>query len=293
MPAITKPSFRLDLNIGTTWLLPSWSTGPVGDEQAILEAAKAAGYRGVQGADAGRCLALGLVPTTSDIIQTGGGVRERAQRWVDAGYVCSTLMLGTGVEDDDTAARLVEEVLDASSATRLPIYVETHRATATQDLWRTLQLVDRFPEIRFNGDFSHWYTAHDLATWDFQGKLELIEPVLRRTRYLHGRIGTSGCIQVDVGDGSSEGRPHVEHFRAFWSRVAERFIADAALDPIPPAGLQLGFAPELLPAEFGYARQITGADGSLTDEGDRWTQALVLGRIAADCFETVAGRPSK
>ena len=29
---------RRDLNIGTTWLLPDWSQGPSGDEQAVLEA---------------------------------------------------------------------------------------------------------------------------------------------------------------------------------------------------------------------------------------------------------------
>ena len=38
------PAFRRDLNICTSWSLPSWSTGPQGDEQATLEAACAAGY---------------------------------------------------------------------------------------------------------------------------------------------------------------------------------------------------------------------------------------------------------
>jgi hypothetical protein len=38
---------------------------------------------------------------------------------------------------------------------QLSIYVETHRATATQDVRRTVDLVSRISEVRFNGDFSH------------------------------------------------------------------------------------------------------------------------------------------
>ena len=32
------PSFRRDLNVGTTWSLPEWSAGPQGDEQAVRHA---------------------------------------------------------------------------------------------------------------------------------------------------------------------------------------------------------------------------------------------------------------
>jgi len=283
------PSLRLDLNIGTTWLLPSWSAGPSGDEPAALAAARAAGYLGVQGADAQRCRDLGLVPTTFDIRPYAGGLLDRARRWADAGYACSTLLLGTGMEDDSEAARLIEEVLEASTTAGIPIYVETHRATVTQDVWRTLRFVERFPEVRFNGDFSHWYTGHDLATGDFAAKLDLLAPVLERVRYLHGRIGTAGCIQVDVGDGEADGRPHVGHFRALWTRAFAGFIATAHLDPVPVPRLEIGFAPELLAAEFGYARLVPGPDGAPVEEGDRWTQSLVLGRIASECFAAARG----
>jgi len=282
----TTPSLRLDLNLGTTWLLPGWSSGPRGDEQTVLEAARAAGYRGVQGADPRRCRDLGLVPTTFDVRQAPGGLTERARGWADLGYACSTLLLGTGLETDDAAARLVEEVLEASTAAGIPIYVETHRATVTQDVWRTLQLVRRFPELRFNGDFSHWYTGHDLPSGGFEAKLQVLAPVLERVRYLHGRIGTTGCIQVDVGDGRPADQPPIAHFREFWVRALAGFLASAHDDDVPAPGSEIGFAPELLPSVFGYARLFPGPDGELREESDRWAQALVLCRIAEECFET-------
>lgn len=276
-------SLRLDLNLGTTWSLPAWSAGPQGDEQAVLEAARAAGYQGIQGANPRRCRDLGLVPTTFAIHPTPGGLVEQARRWADLGFACCTVLLGTGLDDDDQAARLVDEVLQASATASIPLYVETHRATVTQDIWRTLQLVERFPDLRFNGDLSHWYTGHELAHGDFDATVELLAPVLRRVRYLHGRIGTSGCMQVDVGDGTGH-QPHLAHFRTLWGAAMAGFIATAADDQVPPPGLELGFAPELLPPELGYARLVPGPDGELQEEGDRWAQALVLGRIAADCF---------
>jgi hypothetical protein len=89
-------------------------------------------------------------------------------------------------------------------------------------------------------------------------------------------LRTSGCIQVDIGDGRSEGQPHVEHFRAMWTRACAGFIANAADDAVPPPDLELGFAPELLPNEFGYAIKVPNADGAPDELGDRWQQAILL-----------------
>lgn len=277
-------TLRLDLNVGTSWSLPESSAGPVGDESAVLAAAAAAGYQGVQGANPRRCRELGLVATTFAIQPTPGGLGEQAKRWVDRGFACCTVMLGTGREDDVDGARLVEEVLDASVTAGIPLYVETHRATLTQDIWRTVRLVERFPELRFNGDFSHWYTGHDLASTDFDESLEFMAPVLDRVRYLHGRIGTPGCIQVDVGDGSSEDRPHVDHFRRLWTKSFVGFLRSGDDDVVPAPDAQIGFAPELLPPEVGYARTFPDAEGRWREEGDRWQQALVLTEIASSCF---------
>jgi hypothetical protein len=110
-------------------------------------------------------------------------------------------------------------------------------------------------------------------------------PVFERVRYMHGRIGTSGCIQVDIGDGRSDGQPHVDQFRAMWTRACAGFIANAADDAVPPPDLELGFAPELLPNEFGYAIKVPNTDGVPYELGDRWQQAILLTDIAQECFD--------
>ncbi len=198
-------------------------------------------------------------------------------------------MVGSAFDDDDAADRLVDAITAASVSAAIPLYLETHRATITQDIWRTLRLIERHPEVRFNADLSHWYTSHDLASGDLDATVAVLAPVLERVRFVHGRIASGGCVQVDVGDGDPGRTPSVEHFRRLWTLAFEGAIAGAAHDPVPPPNLEIGFAPELLPPELGYARLVPGPDGRDQEEGDRWQQALVLTEIAADCFAAARG----
>lgn len=282
------PSMRRDINLNSLRGLPPTSSGPQGDERALYEAAKAAGFEGIQKGDPALCRALGLGMTWAVRLNEVGAAAPVAEWARDQGYECMTVHLAWGIEPESVVDRLVEDVLAASVRTGLPIYVETHRATITQDMWRTVQLVERFPELRFNGDFSHWYTGHEMTYGDFDAKLDFIQPVLERVRFLHGRIGTAGCIQVDVGDGHN--RPHVDHFRAFWTRAFTGFLASAA------PGDYLCFTSELLGPELSYARTFPNAGGQPVEEGDRWQQAILLTEIAAECFaaarENTQPRPS-
>ena len=178
------------------------------------------------------------------------------------------------------------EVLEVSDDLGLPLFVETHRATLTQDLWRTVQLVGAFPELRFNGDFSHWYTGLEMTYGDFDAKVAFIEPVLARTRYLHGRIGDSGCIQIGLGPHDGDEPASIEHFRRFWTAAAAGFLAEAS------AGDVLAFTPELLPPSIGYARTEATADGGRDEVTDRWTDALAMADIARACFAAAASPAS-
>jgi len=173
-------------------------------------------------------------------------------------------------------------VLSASERHDIPFYVETHRATITQDMWRTVQWVTKFPELRFNGDFSHWYTGQEMWNGGIERKWEFLAPVFERVRFLHGRIGTAGAIQVDVGDGGNG--VHVDHFREMWTRAFAGFLKSAT------PGDYIVFSPELLEPAIWYARTITDADGTEREECDRWEQSRVLTRIAQECFDAAKQR---
>jgi hypothetical protein len=270
------PALRCYLNLGTLGTLPDWSTAPKGDTATVLKAIKAAGYDGVQGGSIADVKAAGLGVATGDRVNKVGEIGPRAQKWKDEGYECATLHVAWGFEDDAAVDALVNDVIDTSVKTGFPLYIETHRATITNDPWRTIRIANRHPDVRFNGDFSHWYTGSELVYGGVDWKMDLMQPVFDRVRFVHGRIGNPGSMQVDIGDGT--GRTYVDHFKQIWTRCFSGFLKSAK------PGDYIVFAPELLHSLNYYARAFPGPDGKPKEESDRWEQALLYCKIARECF---------
>jgi hypothetical protein len=281
------PRLRVDINGSNVFGLPEYSSAPRGELRTVLEAVKASGFEGVQTGGPTKiaaCKAVGLRVTGSARINTPEDAALRARELKEAGADCCTVHVGWGIEDDDQVDRLVEATLAASAKFALPIYIETHRATVTDDMWRTVQLTKKFPEIRFNGDFSHWYTGHEMVYGDIEAKWDFLAPVFDRVRFIHGRIGNPGCMQVDIGVGTN--RTYVEHFKEMWTRSFVGFLRSAK------AGDFICFTPELLGAEIYYARTFKNASGAMVEEGDRWQQALLYRDIAHECWKAAQERLS-
>ena len=270
-----QPSLRIDISWGNLNGLPAYYPTPQGNDRELHEAAKAAGFMGIQDGDPELCASLGLAYGMSGRASVIGEAKVLAERARRKNADCVTLHVGWGIESEDETYALVEDVLKASEAVNIPLYIETHRATITQDMWRTVQIAHKFPEVRFNGDFSHWYTGQEMVYGNIEHKWEFLAPVFERVRYLHGRIGNPGNIQVDVGDGHD--LSYVEHFKEMWTRSFRGFLATAC------PGDYFCFTPELL-GPPSYARLFKNAAGQEVEEGNRWQQALLYAEIARACF---------
>jgi hypothetical protein len=276
------PYLRCDITGGNIFSLPPESSGPHGDERTVLQMVKNAGFHGVQGADRKLCAELGLGCTAGGRVDRPEQADPFAAQVLDGGYECATLHVGWGLEDDDLMFALVDAIISASIKRNIPLYIETHRATITQDIWRTVQIAKKFPEVRFNGDFSHWYTGLEMVYGGFENKIDFAAPVFERVRFIHGRIGNPGSMQVDIGDGT--GRTYVDHFKEMWIRSFAGFLRSAK------PGDFFCFAPELLYSENFYARLIRDASGKYVEEVDRWQQAIVYMQIAKQCFDEARKR---
>jgi sugar phosphate isomerase/epimerase len=272
IPVARDPRLRCFMNIQALNGLPQRTNHPI-------KAIRDAGYDGVQLIQPlertlkDEALSMGLGVRGSGRVNTPDEAEPLAKEARDEGLECLTLHVGWGMESDDEAAALIGAVLEASAKHSIPLYPETHRATIFQDPWRTLGFLARFPSLEFNGDFSHWYTGTEMVYGGFENKMEFIRPVLGRIAFLHGRIGNPCSMQVEIGDGSADGRPYVGHFRALWTESFLGFLRRR-----PPTD-RFCFTPELLGPEIYYARTFAGQE-----ESDRWEQSLVLVRIANECF---------
>lgn len=276
---------RVYLNLMALDSFPAESSFPgAGGFRERLARVREAGFEGVQFTERATvrelsiCAELGLGITGSGRVNVPGEAARLAERLAGEGCECATLHVGWGLEDDNEACRLIESIFAASEQWSIPLYVETHRATIFQDMWRTVNFVRQFPALRFNGDFSHWYTGQEMVYGGFAKKCAFIRPVIERVRFIHGRIGNPGCIQVRVAAHAKEQPQYVGHFQELWTGCFREFLSQAK------DGDAIYFVPELLAPEIFYARTFADAAGEQVEESDRWEQSLALKQMAESCF---------
>lgn len=279
------PRLKVYLNLGTLVDLPPDSKWPRLEGAEAMAFLKQEGFEGVQDGNPEHCRKAGIGSAASARVDMTKDAETVARKFKDLGHEAVTLHVGTGFEDDASIDELVRAVLEASDKLGMPLYIETHRATITQDVWRTIQLARRIPDVRFNGDFSHFYTGQELPYGDLPAKFNAMQPIFDRVRFLHGRIGNTSCIQVDIAEGVAPipqvfgTQDFLAHYREMWTRAMRGFLSSAK------PGDYLVFAPEILAPFIYYARKFTAPDGSLKEESDRYAQALVYKRIARECFD--------
>jgi hypothetical protein len=242
-----------------------------------------AGFHGLQ-ADAkylDGLLKRGLRFCTSARVNTPTDVDAVIRSAAESSAECITLHAGWGMESDAEIDALVTVILDASAKHKIPAYIETHRATIAQDLWRISRLIERIPETRFNLDLSHLYCGGEMTYQGFDVNFERLEPILQRTCFFHGRISNGESMQIDVGDGRDN--PHAKNFARAWQRAMEYWLRSARLGDV------LIFAPELGPPSSGYSLTYTDPQGTVIEISDRWQQTLVLKRMAEEAFAQAVG----
>ncbi len=280
------PRLSVYLNLDNLVDLRAGSAWPALNGLARYQQLLADGFEGVQlTTDDPPVAGMPLRYCGLDRINLPGEADAVAAKHAGRGDLCLTVHVGWGMEDDDQICRLVEATLTAAVKHRLPIFIETHRATITQDLWRTVQIAARFPEVRFNGDFSHYYCGQELVYGDWSAKLDFMAPIFARVGFIHGRIASPGCMQVPI-DADLSSRPrqahgavnYLDHFKELWTRAMTGFLRGAT------AGDVLIFAPELLSHMHYYARMFPQGSGELQEESDRYEQAVLYKDLARSCF---------
>lgn len=279
------PKLRIYLNLDNLADLRADTIWPGLNGLAQLERLAADGFEGAQRTEDSAPPTGSPIPFCGcDRINKPSEADAIAAKHAGRGYNCLTVHAGWGLEDDAEVDYLVEAILTSSERYTLPIFIETHRATITQDLWRTARIARKFPETRFNGDFSHYYTGQEMVYGGMEMKLAFMEPILARIGFIHGRISSPGCIQVLVD--AVDGRPrqahgianYLDHYKELWTRAMQGFLTAAG------PGDCLIFAPELLSGTHYYARMFPNAQGRLVEETDRYQQALLYQQIARNCF---------
>jgi sugar phosphate isomerase/epimerase len=151
--------------------------------QRSLGEIKEAGFEGVQFETPSDwsvrddCARFGFGMAGSGRINKPADAYALVHKLKEEGMECGTVHLGCGMESEQDGCALIDSASNAATQLGVPLYLETHRATLFQDMWRTVEFIKRFPELRFNGDFSHWYTGLEMVYGGFEQKLAFLAPV--------------------------------------------------------------------------------------------------------------------
>ena len=160
------------------------------------------------------------------------------------------------------AVPLVYRWLDDASRFAFPVLFETHRNGLLNDLYYTLQLIGKVPEMRLCADLSHFVVDRELALPLQPRDQQYFEQILDRSDSFQGRISSREQIQVQLD--FPQHRNWVETFISWWKYGMQQWCQRN------PEDARLIFLCELGPPNYA----ITDADGK--ELSDRWHEALKI-----------------
>ncbi len=143
----------------------------------------------------------------------------------------------------------------------VPVQFETHRNCITNDLYTTLQLLDRIPDMRICADLSHYVVDREFWFPLSDHDKGLISRVLQRSDSFQGRVASRQQIQLQLD--FPQHQKWVDLFKGWWREgLADWRARNASGDCI--------FVCELGPPEYA----MTDAKGR--EMSNRWAEAQVI-----------------
>lgn len=132
----------------------------------------------------------------------------------------------------------------------------------TTDLFFTLDLLDRRPDLPLLTDLSHILVGREFA-WPVDAENHaMIHRILRNSWSIHGRVASREQVQIEIS--FPHHKPWLELFLGWWDYGFRDWRQRAA------PGAELVFTCELGPKPYA----ITGPDSN--DLSDRWAESLLL-----------------
>ena len=155
----------------------------------------------------------------------------------------------------------------------IALHFETHRDRMTTDLYFTLRLLDRFPDLRLTGDLSHYVVGREFAWPISDENHRLMQRIIDNCWGFHGRVASREQIQVQLS--FAHQCEWLDLFLEWWAYGFRSWRRRA------PDDATLTFLCELGPKEYA----MTGRDGY--ELSDRWEEARFLMQLVRDRLSAI------
>jgi hypothetical protein len=278
------PKLRVYLNLASLVDLRADTVVPVFEGRPRYQLLLADGFEGLQltnddpqVSDApipfrGRDRTILLADADADVV-----------RHATQGDLCRAVPARWGLGVDIKTFRLDESILTASDRCYPPIFIGTHRATITRELWRRVEITKKFHAVHFN-DFSRYWCGQGFVFGDWGGTLAFIQAIFNEVGCLHGRIASPGSIQVPIGKSIASRPPqahrqvnYLNHCKEFWTRAWRGLIRTAG------PGEVFIFAPELPSSRYYCACKFPDVSGAFVGKSGRYFQPFPYKDLTRAC----------
>ena len=174
----------------------------------------------------------------------------------------------------DDMVPVIETWMDMSERIGMPIQFETHRNCITNDLYTTLQLIERIPAMTICADLSHYVVDREFWFPLSEHDMSLISRILERSDSFQGRVASRQQIQLQLD--FPQHQKWVELFKGWWQEGLTSWRSrNAQGDCI--------FVCELGPPEYA----MTGPDGR--EMSNRWEEAQVIKSWVEQIWDDLGG----
>ena len=174
----------------------------------------------------------------------------------------------------DDMVPVIETWMEMSDRIGQPIQFETHRNCITNDLYTTLQLIERIPDMRICADLSHYVVDREFWFPLSEHDLGLISRILERSDSFQGRVASRQQIQLQLD--FPQNQKWVELFKGWWregmSSWRDRNAEGGCI-----------FVCELGPPEYA----MTGPDGK--EMSNRWEEAQIIKGWVEEIWQDLGG----
>jgi len=174
----------------------------------------------------------------------------------------------------DDMVPVIETWIAMADRIGVPVQFETHRNCITNDLYTTLQLLDRIPDMRICADLSHYVVDREFWFPLSEADMALISRVLHRSDSFQGRVASRQQIQLQLD--FPQHQKWVDLFKGWWR---EGMAAWRARNPTGDCI----FVCELGPPEYA----MTGPDGR--EMSNRWREAQIIKGWVREIWEDLGG----
>ncbi|MGB0764609.1 MAG: sugar phosphate isomerase/epimerase [Luminiphilus sp.] len=162
----------------------------------------------------------------------------------------------------DDAAPIIERWLTVAAGYPFPVLMETHRNSTLNDLFYTLEVLARVPQLRLCADLSHFVVDRELQLPLQEQARHQFSQVIERSDSFQGRISNNQQIQIAIDH--PQHAQWVEQYLLWWQ---EGFSAWSQRNN---EAATLRFLVELGPPPYAIT------DGQQRELSDRWQEGLQI-----------------